>query len=171
VPLLAWAAIDGAPFTLEKWPRLARLFVLASAVLSIGWRFDPEPLTPRPNQAAIRAALKVVPDGEPVCVENWFGAHLAGREAVDFCVLWEWDRGRYEYYRWPESSSARWQVFDVADTSKEHPALAARLAALRSAGAEVMYDHDGVTVLRVDEGVLARAPVVLAPPPSAEFTP
>jgi uncharacterized membrane protein len=175
VPVLAWATVGACSRrwllggSVARWSRVAALMVVSSAVLSIGWRFDPEPLTPRPNNAAIAAALRVVPEGAPVCVENWFGAHLAGRRDVDFCVLWEWDRGRYEYFGWPESSSARWQVFDLADTSEEHPALAGRLAALEAAGARVAFDRDRVTVLEVDDAVLARAPVVRAPPQPAKF--
>jgi uncharacterized membrane protein len=177
VPVLAWAAVGacsrrwllGGP--VARWCRVASVMVLGSAVLSIGWRFDPEPLTPRPNNAALGAALEVVPDGAPVCVENWFGAHLADRRDVDFCVLWEWDRGRYDYFGWPENSSARWQVFDLADTSEEHPVLPARLAELEAAGARVAFDRDRVTVLEVDEAVLARAPVIRAPPPSDKFRP
>ena len=171
MPLLAWAAIDGASSTIEKHLRLTAACVLSAGVLSIGWRFDPEPLTPRPNQAALVAAIEAVPAGEPVCVENWFGAELAAREQVDFCTMWEWGRDRYGYYHWPVNSSARWQVFNLADTSMEHPTLAPRLLALRGAGASVVYDHDRVTVVRVDDETLARTPVVKDPPPSPRFAP
>jgi len=106
-----------------------------------------------------------------VCVENWFGAALSARRDVDFCVLWEWGRDRYRYYGWPENSNARWQVFDLADTSREYPALAPRLEALRAAGATVVFDRDRVVVLRVTDEVLARTPITLAPPPSPQFAP
>src|SRR5204863_6824307 len=79
VPLLAWAAIDGAPVTIAGHPRIAAVLAAGFGVLAIVWRFDPEPLLPRPNHAALAAAIAQVPDGEPVCVENWNGAHLAGR--------------------------------------------------------------------------------------------
>ncbi|MSP62362.1 MAG: DUF2079 domain-containing protein [Myxococcales bacterium] len=157
VPILAWAAIAGAPRTIARRPLLTAALCALCGALAIVWRCDPEPLTPRPNHAALRAALAVIPDGEPVCVENWFGAHLAAREAIDFCVLFEWEREQYHHYGWPEVSKARWQIFDLADAGGDHPGLAERLMALRTAGAEVMLERDRVVVLRVDEAVLARA--------------
>jgi len=177
VPLLAWAAIGGAP---GSWlsprdgrrPRLAALLLAASAVLAVAYRLDPEPLQPRRNQAALSAAMALLPPTEPVCVENWFGAHLADREAIEFCVLWEWERDQYRHYGWPESSSARYQLFDLDDPERQHPGLAGRLAALRAAGADVLFDQGGVSLLRVDAAVLARAAALTPPtppPPTAGF--
>jgi uncharacterized membrane protein len=167
VPLLAWAAVDGAPRTIARWPRIAAGLAAAFGVLAIAWCFNPESLQPRPNHAALAAAVASVPDGEPVCVENWNGAHLAGRESIDFCVLWEWEREQYRHYGWPEFSDARWQLYDTAAPSRDHPALPARLETLREAGAQVAFERDGVVLLRVDEGVLARARPVLTPPAPA----
>jgi hypothetical protein len=149
VPVIAWAAIAGAPYTMVRRPRLAALFVVGFGISAVAWRFDPEPLTPRPNQAALRAAIASVPPDAPVCVENWFGAHLSARESVDFCVEWKMAHSRYRYFGWPTVSDARYQVFDLADTSNEHPGLLAREKALEAAGAKVVFDRDRVIVLRV----------------------
>ena len=170
VPLIAWAAIAGAPGSWlaprdSRRPRLAAALLFASALLAVGYRLDPGPLAPRRSQAALSAAIALVPPTEPVCVENWFGAHLAARQSIEFCVLWEWEREQYRHYGWPEFSSARYQLFDLDDPERDHPGLAGRLSALRAAGADMLFDQGGVTLLRVDQPVLARAAALTPPTP------
>ncbi len=151
VPVLAWAAQKGAPRTVARAPTLAALAIFAASFVAVAWRLDPRPLLPRPEHAALVEAIDEVPTDAPVCVENWFGAHLAARRTIEFCSLWEWERDQYRYYRWPETSSAEWQVFDLAaqpDELAEFPGLRQRVDGLIAAGAEVVSRRDGVVVLR-----------------------
>ena len=83
---------------------------------------------------------------------NW--AQDARKAKVELFVK---ERAQYEYYRWPDSD-ATYQIFDLAPSNNgvdEEPS--ARLVALKQAGAEVVMERDGVTLLRVDQAVLSRA--------------
>ncbi len=164
VPVLAWATLDSAPSSLTRrsWRTASAWAVAASAILSVGWRLDPGPLLPRPNHSALREAIARVPNDESVCVENWFGPHLSQRRDIDFCVLWDMERLQYEYYGWPQASSARWQLFDLEEKESRHPGLARRVRLLERAGADVVLGRDGVVLLRVDEAVLSRTPAFVS---------
>jgi hypothetical protein len=167
VPVLAYAALSASaaqenssttPGPVSARLRLAPLCVALAGLVGIAWRLDPEPLLPRPNQVALAEAIALVPSDAPVCVENWFGAHLAARRDIDFCVLWEFEREQYRYYGWPDASSANYQLYDLAEPRPYMPGLAARAKDLRVAGAEVLYEREGVLLLRVSDEVLRRAP-------------
>jgi hypothetical protein len=45
VPVMAWAAVRGAPRTIEKRPGLAGLAMAAGSLLAVIWCFDPQSLT------------------------------------------------------------------------------------------------------------------------------
>lgn len=157
VPVLAWAAIAGAPRTILRRPRLATAAVAVVALIAVEQLITSHQLTPRPQHAALRQAISVVPPGAPVCVQNWFGAHLSARPFIEFCSLWELERAQYRYFGWPDYSSAEWQIFDLGGPPDEFPGLAERLSDLRAAGAEVVMERDRVTVLRASPAVLQRA--------------
>ena len=70
---------------------------------------------------------------------------------------------RDRYYGWPEFSSATWQIFDLNIYEEQFPRIRARMQALREAGAVVVMDRDGVTVLRVDEAVLQLSLIHISP--------
>jgi len=157
MPILAWAAIFGVRQSLGRWPAWLAVMVTLVSAKSVSDRLDISQHQRWPHHAALREAVAMIPPTASVCVQNWFGAHLSGRSQVDFCSLWEIERSQYNYFGWPEFSSATWQIFDLNIYPEQFPTLRGRLAALRAAGAQVMMDREGVTVLRVDDGVLLRA--------------
>jgi uncharacterized membrane protein len=159
VPILAWAAIAGAPRTILRRPRLSTAVAVATGILA---GFVPRlfPLTdylPRPEQAALQQAIRMIPDDASLCVPNRLGAHLSARRDLDLCVVFLKERAQYEYYRWPDSN-ATYQLFDLAPSNNGvDEAPSARLVALEQAGAEVVMELQGVALLRVDQTVLSRA--------------
>ena len=159
MPVLAWAAIFGAPRILDRRPRLTRFLIGVVTVVSVIQRFDYSQHHRWPHHSALREAVSLIPPDAPVCVQNWFGAHLSGRPFIEFCSLWKIEKAQYQYYGWPEFSSATWQIFDLNIYEEQFPRIRARMHALREAGAVVVMDRDGVSVLRVDEAVLQRATV------------
>lgn len=159
MPVLAWAAIFGVKQRLHRWPALLAVMVTLVSVHSVRERLDLSQHRRWPHHAALRDAVAMIPPDAPVCVQNWYGAHLSGRPFVEFCSLWTIERKQYEYYGWPEFSSAQWQIFDLNVYPEQFPRLRERLQSLCAAGAQVMMERDGVTVLRVDEGVLLRSKI------------
>jgi uncharacterized membrane protein len=158
VPILAWAAIAGAPRTIMRWPRVSTALVVATGVLAglVPKLFPVSDYLPRPEQAALQQAIGMVPDDASLCVPNRLGAHVSARQELDLCVVFVKERAQYEYYRWPDSN-ATYQIFDLAPSNNgvdDEPS--ARLAALKQAGAEVLMEAQGVTLLRVDQAVLSR---------------
>lgn len=159
VPILAWAAIAGAPRTVLRRPRLSTAIAVATGVLAgfVPRLFPFSDYLPRPEQAALQEAIRMVPEDASLCIPNRIGAHVSARQDLDLCVVFEKERRQYEYYRWPDSS-AMYQIFDLAPSNNgvdEEPS--ARLAALKRAGAEVLVEQQGVALLRVDPEVLTRA--------------
>ena len=157
-PLLAWAAIAGAPHTILRWPRLATAIAVATGVLAglIPKLFPLTDYLPRPEQPVLHQAIRLVPDDASLCIPNRLGAHLSARKDLDLCVVFEKERRQYEYYRWPDSN-ATYQLFDVAPSNNGIDELpSARIAALKQAGAEILLEAQGVTLLRVDQAVLSR---------------
>jgi uncharacterized membrane protein len=158
VPLLAWAAIAGAPRTIQRRPRLSLAVAVATGVLAgfVPRLFPPSDYVPRPEQAALNQAIQLVPDDASLCVPNRLGGHLSARQDIDLCVVFLKERAQYEYYRWPDSN-ATYQLFDLAPGNcgiDEEPS--ARLAALKRAGAEVLMERQGVTLLRASQAVFTR---------------
>jgi hypothetical protein len=158
VPILAWAAIAGAPRTILRRPRLSIAVIVATGVLAglVPRLFPFSDYLPRPEQTALQQAIRMVPEHASLCVPNRLGAHASARQDLDLCVVFVKERAQYEYYRWPDSN-ATYQIFDVAPSNNgvdEEPT--ARVAALEQAGAEVLMEQQGVTLLRVDPAVLSR---------------
>ncbi len=158
VPILAWAAIAGAPKTIARRPRFSFALVLATGLFAglVPRLFPFSDYLPRPEQAALEQAMRLVPKEASLCVPNRLGAHLSARQDLDLCVLFLKERAQYEYYGWPDSN-ATYQLFDLAPGNNgvdEEPS--ARLAALERAGAEVLLDRQGVILLRAGPAVFRK---------------
>jgi hypothetical protein len=162
VPLVAWAAIAGAPNTFERWPRpCASVAILVGVLVGVAPRLYHPDYLPRREHASLRRAVELVPADASACATNAFGASLSGRRSFDYCVLFSSEKEQYAFFAWPLTSSATYQVFDVNDGDTA-PDAARRVNVLRTAGAEVLFDAQPVFVLRVTPEVLART--AMAPP-------
>ena len=157
VPLMAWAAIAGVPWTFERWPRrCASVGILVGVLVGVAPRLYHPDYLPRREHASLRRAVALVPDDAPACATNAFGASLSGRRSFDYCVLFSSEMQQYAFFGWPLTSAATYQVFDLNDADTA-PDAARRVDMLRAAGAEVLFDAQPVFVFRVTPEVLARA--------------
>jgi Predicted membrane protein (DUF2079) len=157
VPVMAWAAIAGAPYTFARWPRLsASVALLVGIGIGVAPRLFTAAYLPRSEQASLWRAVRLVPEDAPACATTWFGASLSGRRSFDYCVRFSPEIEQYAFYDWPQTSSAAYQVFDL-DDSDTTPDAGRRVEVLRAAGAEVLLDENPVFVLRVTQQVLDRA--------------
>ena len=164
-PLMAYAAIAGAPRTFGRWPRAtASVALLVGVLVGVVPRFFEPDYLPHPEDAALRRAVALVPVDAPVCATNRFGASLSGRRSFDFCVCFVSEIEQYRYYHWPVTSSATYQLFDLDDEDTT-PDAARRITVLRAAGAEVLLAESPVFVLRATTEVLDRAALASADDP------
>lgn len=159
VPLLAYAACEGARRTTARWPR-GHLFVavLTAIVLSLLPRLQKwKEFTPGPHHDARRAAVAMIPEGASACANNRLGAHLTGRHSFDLCVAPNMARDQYDHFGWPLAVKAEWLIFDANEVGND-PLSEPRADALVAAGAEVVFHQSGIRVLHASPEVFDRLP-------------
>jgi uncharacterized membrane protein len=158
VPLLAYAACQGARHTTARFPRTHLLVAVGCAIgLSLLPRFQRMgDFRAGVAQSARHDAVALVPDGVSACANNYLGAHLAGRREFELCVAPTMARDQYDFFHWPLAVRAEWQIFD-ANAKRDDPLSEPRADALLAAGGQLVFQRDGVRVIRASPDVLNRA--------------